>query len=93
MKLSNRYVSDHVDDFWDGANDVSWCSPIHSTDGSRNESRLHPCSTGPKSDAKITIHEPHPAKPYPSELVSSYESNESTERREPGANRSPQGCR
>ena len=80
--------SDHVDDFWDGANDVSWCSPIHATNGSRHEFRLHTCSTRPKSDAKITIHEPPPAKSYPSELIASYES---TELCEPDAKRSPQG--
>jgi hypothetical protein len=91
MNLRNRYVSDHVDNFWDGANDVSWCSPIHATNGSRHEFRLHPGSTRPKSDAKTTIHEPTPANSYPSELISSYKSNESTERCEPDAKQSPQG--
>jgi hypothetical protein len=75
LRIRNEYVSDHVDDFWDGTDDVSWCSPIHVTNGSRHEFSLHPCSTRPKSDAKSTIHEPFPAKSHPFELISSYESN------------------
>jgi hypothetical protein len=80
-----------VDDFWDGTDDVSWCPPIHVTNGSRHDFSLHPCSTRPKSDAKSTIHEPSPAKSHPYERISSYESNELTECLEPDAKCSPQG--
>jgi len=65
-RLRKEYVSDHVDDFWDGTDDVSWCSSIHVTNGSRHEFSLR------HSDV---IHEPSPAKSHPFELISNYESN------------------
>jgi hypothetical protein len=68
--------SDHVDDFWGGANDVSGCAPVHATNGSRHEFSLHPFSTKPRPDSKSTIHESSPAKSQPFELVSNCESTE-----------------
>ena len=69
-------ASDHVDDYWDGTNDVPWCSPVHATNGRGHEFCVHACGTRPKSHVKIAIHEPFYAKSHPSKFISSYEPNE-----------------
>jgi hypothetical protein len=83
-----KSTSDYVDDYRDGANDVSWCSPVHATDGCGNEFGMHACGTGSKSDGKSAIHEPFHVKSHPYELIWS---NEPYVCCKPDAKHSPEG--
>jgi hypothetical protein len=66
--------SDHVDDNWDGADDVPWCSPTHAADGNGLEYGMHACGPEPEPTTKSsTVHEQSSSKSIASGPVSSYQ--------------------